>query len=112
VLDERVPTPLPAIHSQLDYSNWIPLLDSLEGRLGEPRRYSMFRAYHDGGDVVNFDELVTDSRLIGRSVWNTRWILIIPGRVLNADPNVGLQRFIQQVSDIKLIFQTYSYSGG
>jgi len=63
----------------------------------------MMRAYHDGSSAVNMDELSFESRLIGRSVWNTEWMLIIPGSMLNADPNVGLDRFISQVSDIKLV---------
>jgi hypothetical protein len=112
VLDERIPVPLPSRTADLDTSNWIPLLDSLNGRMGETRRFSALRAYHDGSDSVNLDELVFDSRLIGRSVWNTQWMIIIPGRTLNADPEEGLRRFIDQVSDIKLIFQTYGYSGG
>ena len=111
VVDERIPAPLPAIHAPLDNANWIPLLDSLEGRFGDPRKFSMFRAYHDGSSAVNLDELVADGRLIGRSVRNTRWLLIIPGRVLNADPDAGLDRFIDQVTDIKMVFQTYGYSG-
>jgi len=44
-------------------------------------------------------------------VWNTEWILIIPGQTFLANPNTGLDRFIDSVSDIKLFFQTYSYSG-
>lgn len=111
IIDERIPVPFPARTASLDRSNWIPLLDSLNGRLGDPRKFSMFRAYHDGESDVNDDELVADSRLIGRSIWNTQWMLIIPGRALNADPTVGLERFIDQVSDIKLVFQTYGYSG-
>jgi hypothetical protein len=53
----------------------------------------------------------TNSRLIGRSVWNSKWKLIIPGTTLLADPNAGLDRFIQSVKDVKLYFVTYSYSG-
>ncbi|MHC4343333.1 MAG: hypothetical protein ACYSUP_01445 [Planctomycetota bacterium] len=54
--------------------------DSVPGPLAEIRRYTRFRAYPDGG----FDpsEMTYDSRLIGRSVWNTRWLLIIPGHSL------------------------------
>ena len=29
----------------------------------------------------------TNKRLIGRSVWNSKWKLIIPGKTLLADPN-------------------------
>ncbi|MBL9139750.1 MAG: hypothetical protein JNK85_28025 [Verrucomicrobiales bacterium] len=112
VVDQHIPAPFAATRAQLDTRNWIPVLDSLNGRFGEPRKYSMFRAYHDGGNAVNSDELVLDTRLIGRSIWNTQWLLIIPGRMLNADPEEGLERFIRQVSDIKLVFRTYGLSGG
>ena len=53
----------------------------------------------------------TNQRLIGRSVWNTKWKLIIPGKTLLSDPNQGLARFINSVKDIHLYFVTYSYSG-
>ena len=53
----------------------------------------------------------TNQRLIGRSVWNTQWKLVIPGKNLLADPNQGLARFINSVKDIHLNFVTYSYSG-
>ena len=111
VIDQVIPVPLPGIESKLPYSNFVPLLDSLDGRIGQQRRFSSFRAYHDAGEAVNTDELVSDLRLVGRSVWNTGWALIIPGRALNADPDEGLDRFIEQVSDIKLIFSTYGFSG-
>ena len=70
----------------------------------------MTRAYHDTGGFKE-SEAVTDSRLIGRSVWNTDWILIIPGGSLLADQQAGLEQFIKSVSDIKIFFQTYAYSG-
>jgi hypothetical protein len=111
VVDQQVPVPLPSTTSTLDQSNFAPLLDSLNGRIGSPRRYSSFRAYHNMASDVDFDELVYDSRLVGRSVWNTEWLLIIPGLTLNSDPNEGIDRFIQQVTDIKLVFQTYGFSG-
>ena len=53
----------------------------------------------------------TNSRLIGRSVWNSQWKIVIPGTSLLNDPNDGLDRFIRTVKDVKLYFQTYSYSG-
>ena len=49
--------------------------------------------------------------MIGRSIWNSQWKLVIPGITLLADPNQGLDRFINSVRDIKLYFVTYSYSG-
>jgi len=53
----------------------------------------------------------TNNRLVGRSVWNSLWKLVIPGRTLLNDPNQGLDRFIQTVTDVKLHLVTYSYSG-
>ena len=107
--------------------NYIPMNDSLFGEFGAIRKYGRFRAYHDGGNF-NEAETINDSRLICRSVWNTRWLLIIPGRTLNSDADEGIARFIHGallnplgpptgdrkengVSDIKLFFQTYAYSG-
>ncbi len=56
-------------------------------------------------------ELNTDTRLIGRSVWNTEWVLVIPGATLLADPDMGIDRFLQDVNDIYVYFQTYAYAG-
>lgn len=53
----------------------------------------------------------TNQRLIGRSIWNSKWKLVIPGYTLLNDPNQGLQRFINSVKDIHLYFVTYSYAG-
>ena len=107
VVEQAIPVPYPATGSQLQKSGYIPLLDSLNGRLGAARRFSDFRAYpEEVGDSYK------DSRLVGRSVWNTEWLLIIPGATLNADPEVGLDRFIEQVTDIKLEMETYGQSGG
>ena len=111
LVDQQIPVPFPAVDSALAVGSYRPLLDSLNGRIGETRRFSSFRAYHDAGSTLNLSEVVFDSRLVGRSVWNTEWMLIIPGLTLNSDPNVGLDRFIGQVKDIKLIFQTYGHSG-
>lgn len=111
VVDQAIPVPLPSVSSSLDRSSFTPLLDSLNGRIGTPRRYSSFRAYHNAEAEVDYDELAFDSRLVGRTVWNTEWMMIIPGLTLNSDPDEGLDRFIDQVTDINLIFQTYGFSG-
>ena len=110
VVDQALPVPFPIGGNRLSDAAWIPVNDSLGGSFAEVRRFSSFRAYHDSG---GFDpkEATSDSRLIGRSVWNTDWMLIIPGQTFLANPATGLDTFINSVSDIKLFFQTYSYSG-
>ncbi|MCC5806978.1 MAG: hypothetical protein JJU00_11685 [Opitutales bacterium] len=114
ILDHRIPIPFPAGGTDLTNPAWIPTVDSLDTALGTHRRYSRFRAYHDGG--FDLSEMVANSRLIGRSVWNTEWLIIIPGGTLLADPVQGLETFIGDsdgtgVRDIKIFFQTYAYSG-
>jgi len=53
----------------------------------------------------------TNRRLIGRSAWNSRWKLVIPGSTLLNDPDEGLDRFLRTVRDVRVHFVTYSYSG-
>ena len=110
VIDQKIPMPFPISQADIRNPSFIPVMDSLSGSFVEIRKFSALRAYHDSGD---FDpsETVTDSRLIGRSVWNTEWMLVIPGGTLLSDPNSGLEAFAASVSDIKLLFQTYAYSG-
>jgi hypothetical protein len=83
---------------------------------------SSFRAYHDSG-AYDPNQSISDSRLVGRSVWNTEWMLIIPGGTLSFDSDEGLDRFIngqlnldgtrdgKGITDILLHFQTYGFSG-
>ncbi len=53
----------------------------------------------------------TNTRLIGRSVWNTSWKIVIPAYTLLSSEQEGLTRFIASVSDIQLFLRTYSNSG-
>ena len=63
------------------------------------------------GTVFSEDAGFTNARLVGRSVWNSRWKIIIPGQTLLADPKNGMQIFIDTVKDIKLHFESYSTAG-
>lgn len=110
ILDQAIPAPFPIGASDLSNPNWIPVLDSLGGSFVDIRRYGSFPARHDSG-AYSEQDLTNDTRLIGRSAWNTEWMLIIPGGTLLFDPNQGIEALINTVSDIKLYFQTYSYSG-
>lgn len=53
----------------------------------------------------------TNSRLIGRSVWNGQWKIVIPAYTLLKDEQSGLDRFAASVRDIQLFLRTYSHSG-
>jgi hypothetical protein len=109
VVDQALPVPFPIGPTSLSDPDYIPA-NALSDSFASVRRFSRFRAYHDSGGF-NPAETTTDSRLIGRSVWNTRWLLIIPGETLLADPDQGLETFIEDVDDIQMFFQTYAFSG-
>ncbi|ETR71950.1 MAG: hypothetical protein OMM_02090 [Candidatus Magnetoglobus multicellularis str. Araruama] len=125
IIDQVIPIPLPLGQSDILQSNWIPMISTINEDPTKIRRYASFRAYHDNG-YFNENEMSYDSRLVGRSVWNTRWILIIPGATFLNDPDDGLDTLIygelvpgsdltrdeNGISDIKLFFQTYANSGG
>jgi hypothetical protein len=121
VFDQAIPLPYNVGGADVDNPDWIPVMNSLREPLAQIRRYASLRAYHDNGQ---FDESQTcnNSRLVGRSVWNTRWLLIIPGSTLLADPVEGIERFVggavvngnrdgNGIKDIKIFFQTYSING-
>jgi hypothetical protein len=122
VLDQVLPLPVDIGQTDTASGTFLPLRDSLAGTSAERRRHSAFRAHHDAGNFTEA-ELCTNARLVGRSVWNTDWVLIIPGSSLLSDPAEGLDRFIHGalqpdstrdghgITDIRLYFKTYSYSG-
>ncbi len=112
VVEERIPTPFILNESELTQPGFLFTSTGIDGLPGEIRRFGDFRAYHDsGGSTIDDSHLIRDSRLIGRSVWNSRWLLIIPGASLRADPDQGLDLLISEIDDIKLHFETYSQSG-
>ncbi len=122
VLDQVIPAPFTGIgNSELNDRSWIPSVDNLTSSFADIRRFSSLRAYHDNGNF-NPNEVNRDSRLIGRSVWNTRWLLIIPAGTLHSNRAEGLERFIDGqlfgnrrngngISDIKIFFETYAFPG-
>ncbi|MFM1942368.1 MAG: hypothetical protein RI897_1350 [Verrucomicrobiota bacterium] len=94
--------------------------DTLTESLFTTRKHQAFRPVSD--TAFFSDELYGDlgtlnrsqymnNRLVGRSVWNSKWKLVIPGKTLLSNAEEGLQRFIANVEDIKIHFVTYSYSG-
>ncbi|MCX5758183.1 MAG: hypothetical protein NTU83_06695, partial [Candidatus Hydrogenedentes bacterium] len=123
VLEQALPVPFPIGSGDLNNAGWIPQVDTLQEVFANMRRHSSFLAYHDSDDQFKPTEGTADGRLIGRSVWNTRWLLIIPAGTLSSDREEGLQQFINGplvdgvrtgdgVSDILICFETYAYSGG
>ena len=112
VVEQRIPAPFLINPGNLSSPGYIPTLDGVGGAFGEIRRHGDFRMYHNNGDPAADDsELVMDSRLISRSLWNSQWMLIIPGSGLGADPDAGLKKLADKITDIKLYFTTTSHQG-
>lgn len=124
VVDQLLP--LPNRLGESDYvprlNNWLPV-NQLRDIFLKPntRRYASIPVFHDSGGSGSItpdrNQFTANTYLVGRSVWNTRWVLIIPGRfLLPGDPTEGIRRFIQGsdgtggVTDIRLAFETYEYA--
>ena len=115
VQDVAVPLPFNIGASEFSTKKLWQSADSLSEELFSVRKHQAFRAVSTADIFVGDTDFnlanFTNNRLIGRSVWNSKWKLVIPGKGLLNDPNEGLDRFIQTVKDIKIHLQTYSYSG-
>ena len=110
VVEQLLPLPYPITEAEMQQPGWIPSMDGVQGQLYQSKPYASFQAFPFTDNLVP-DELTTDTRLVGRSVWNTKWVLVIPGLSLLADPEQGLVDFIADVDDIYIYFQAYSYAG-
>jgi len=121
IVDQKIPVPYSSPTDIAD-PEWLPS-DNLHGTFASTRRFPMMRAYHDSGGFSP-SEAINNSRLIGRSVWNTKWLLVIPAGALHSDREEAINTFIYGpinpgngertgygVQDIKIFFQTYSYHG-
>jgi hypothetical protein len=85
---------------------------TLNEKLWITRKHQAFRAVDDPAYFYSTTPAeFTNSRLIGRSAWNTNWKIVIPAYSLLNNEQDGLNRFINSVSDIKLFLRTYSNSG-
>ena len=118
--DVTIPLPFNIGASDFSTKQLYQSADSLTEPLFGIRKHQAFRPvstttafsadiYGLGGSLQ--PSQFTNRRLIGRTVWNTKWKLVIPGDTLLNDPKEGLDRFIQTVSDVKLHLVTYGYSG-
>ena len=113
ILDQQLPVPFPLSPGSPGGLNWIPINDTLGNNLAAIRKFDLFLAGISPRPAPCPDVGFTgSSRLIGRSVWNTKWMLIIPAGGLGGTTfDEGLRRFVNSVGDISLEFKTYSYGG-
>jgi hypothetical protein len=117
--DVAVPLPFNVGASDFASSPFYNAANSLSEPLFAVRQHQAFRPVPTtelfnfniyGGGSLQASEF-TNRRLIGRSIWNSQWKLVIPGKTLLNDPDQGLARFIASIKDVHLFFITYSYAG-
>ena len=110
VVDQVLPVPYELGDSDWEANDWSMLKDVFANELCVTRRHPAIRA----NVGATFDEQATmtyNARLIGRSVWNDQWYVIIPAASLNADSARAKANFLDTVRDIHLNLKTYSFSG-
>jgi hypothetical protein len=112
VHDQALPLPYNLGASAFNTTNFFNANGTLSEQPWILRKHQAFRPVNDPAFFYsNIPAEYTNSRLIGRSVWNTRWKIVIPAYSLLSDEQEGLNRFVASVKDIQLFLRTYSNSG-
>lgn len=125
ILDQVMQEPFLIGSQSLATADWTTIYNNLVGATNGAitiRRYPSFRASIAESEGPDIRE--ASKRLVGRSVWNTQWALIIPAAALGADREAALTTFIRgydanrdgqldqlPVRDIQIGLRTYSNSG-
>ena len=113
VVDQALPLPYNLGASDFNTTQFFGPNDTFAEKPWVIRKHQAFRMvadpslYEDGSLPTVF----TNARLIGRSVWNSQWKIVIPANTLLKDEQMGLNNFAASVDDIKLFLRTYSNSG-
>ena len=75
------------------------------------RKHQAFRPVNDAAFFYSsVPAEFTNNRLVGRSVWNSGWKIVIPAKTLSSSTD-ALNRFVASVKDIELFLRTYSHAG-
>ena len=112
VHDQALPLPYNLGASAFNTTNFFNANGTLSEQPWILRKHQPFRPVSDPSLFYSsIPTEFTNTRLIGRSVWNTRWKIVIPAYSLLSDEQEGLNRFVASVKDIQLFLRTYSNSG-
>ncbi len=113
VVDQALPLPYNLGASDFNTTQFFGPNDTFAERPWVIRKHQAFRMV-ENPEVYLEGELpivYTNARLIGRSVWNSQWKIVIPAITLLKDEQMGMDNFAKSVDDIKLFLRTYSNSG-
>ena len=112
VEDQAIPLPFNIGASAFNNTQIFNANGTLSERPWVIRQHQAFRPVADpsillGGLPTEF----TSHRLVGRSVWNSGWKIVIPAYTLLNNEQEGLSRFARTVRDVRIFIRSYSYSG-
>ena len=113
VVDQALPLPYNLGASAFNTTQFFGPNDTFAEKPWVIRKHQAFRMvadpamYEDGSLPTVF----TTARLIGRSVWNSQWKIVIPANTLLNNEQQGMNNFAASVKDIQLFLRTYSNSG-
>ncbi len=112
VKDQAMPLPFNLGQSDFSDTQFFTPEGTVNEQLWITRKHQAFRAISDPSFLYSsMPEEFTNTRLVGRSVWNSQWKIVIPAYTLLNDEQGGLDRFARTVKDIQVFFRTYSNSG-
>jgi hypothetical protein len=112
VADQALPLPYNLGANDFNSGQFFEANGTLSEEPWIQRKHQAFRPVNDPAFFFSrVPQEFTSSRLIGRSVWNSEWKIVIPAYTLLNDEEEGLERFVRSVDDIKLFLRTYSNSG-
>jgi hypothetical protein len=112
VHDQALPLPYNLGASSFNSTQFFDANGTLSEQPWIMRKHQAFRPVSDPAFFYSsVPTEYTNTRLVGRSVWNTRWKIVIPAYTLLSDEREGLNRFVASVTDIQLFLRTYSHSG-
>ena len=112
VADQALPLPFNLGATAFSSTQFYGANETLSERPWVLRKHQAFRPVNDANFFYSsVPAEFTSSRLVGRSVWNTGWKIVIPAYTLFGSESEGLNRFTASVQDIELFLRTYSNAG-
>jgi hypothetical protein len=112
VHDQALPLPFNLGASAFNTTQFFNAAGTLSERPWIQRKHQGFRPVSDPAFFYSsVPAEFTNSRLVGRSAWNSKWKIVIPAYTLLNDEQDGMTRFSRSVQDIQLFLRTYSNSG-
>ena len=112
VHDQALPLPYNLGASAFNTTNFFNANGTLSEQPWILRKHQAFRPVSDPAFFYSpIPTEFTNTRLVGRSVWNGQWKIVIPAYTLLENEQEALNRFVASVEDIQIFLRTYSNSG-